>query len=117
MSFSAVKNLETGKFILNEENHLDPNSRSFIAMGGEWEYRNEEDRETLQTIGPLRGPITVLVSKGSPSAKGQGLGLPECFKPCSEQPLGHALFSWLQGQKLMRPYVGAVVLRPPWGHW
>ncbi|KFO33424.1 A disintegrin and metalloproteinase with thrombospondin motifs 2 [Fukomys damarensis] len=57
----AVKNLETGKFILNEENNLDPNSRSFIAMGVEWEYRNEDNRETLQTIGPLRGTITVLV--------------------------------------------------------
>lgn len=62
LPFSAVKNLETGKFILNEENHLDPNSRSFIAMGVEWEYRNEDERETLQTIGPLHGTITVLVS-------------------------------------------------------
>uniref|UniRef100_G3TV70 ADAM metallopeptidase with thrombospondin type 1 motif 2 n=1 Tax=Loxodonta africana TaxID=9785 RepID=G3TV70_LOXAF len=57
----AVKNLETGKFILNEENNLDPNSKSFIAMGVEWEYRNEDDRETLQTMGPLHGTITVLV--------------------------------------------------------
>lgn len=40
----SVKNLETGKFILNEENHLDPNSRSFIAMGVEWEYRKEDGR-------------------------------------------------------------------------
>ncbi|EHB17430.1 A disintegrin and metalloproteinase with thrombospondin motifs 2 [Heterocephalus glaber] len=58
---SPVKNLETGQFILNEENNLDPNSRSFIAMGVEWEYRSEDGRETLQTIGPLRGAITVLV--------------------------------------------------------
>ncbi|XP_058524820.1 A disintegrin and metalloproteinase with thrombospondin motifs 2 isoform X3 [Ochotona princeps] len=57
----AVKNLETGKFILNEENHVDPNSKSFIAMGVEWEYRDEDGRETLQTMGPLRGTITVLV--------------------------------------------------------
>lgn len=62
LPFSAVKNLETGKFILNEENHLDPNSRTFIAMGVEWEYRNEDERETLQTMGPLHGTITVLVS-------------------------------------------------------
>jgi thrombospondin motif-containing protein 2 len=33
-------------------------------MGVEWEYRNEDDRETLQTIGPLHGTITVLVSRG-----------------------------------------------------
>ncbi|XP_060053295.1 A disintegrin and metalloproteinase with thrombospondin motifs 2 isoform X2 [Erinaceus europaeus] len=57
----AVKNLETGKFILNEEADLDPNSKSFIAMGVEWEYRDEDGRETLQTTGPLYGSITVLV--------------------------------------------------------
>ncbi|EPY87659.1 A disintegrin and metalloproteinase with thrombospondin motifs 2 precursor [Camelus ferus] len=57
----AVKNLETGKFILNEENDIDPNSKSFIAMGVEWEYRDEDGRETLQTMGPLHGTITVLV--------------------------------------------------------
>ena len=61
---SAVKNLETGKFILNEENDVDPNSKSFIAMGVEWEYRDEDGRETLQTTGPLHGTITVLVSQG-----------------------------------------------------
>lgn len=66
--FSAVKNLETGKFILNEENDIDPNSKSFIAMGVEWEYRDEDGRETLQTMGPLHGTIAVLVS---PQARGQ----------------------------------------------
>lgn len=60
---SAVKNLETGKFILNEENDVDPNSKTFIAMGVEWEYRDEDGRETLQTMGPLYGTITVLVSQ------------------------------------------------------
>lgn len=62
--FTAVKNLETGTFILNEENDVDPNSKSFIAMGVEWEYRDEDGRETLQTMGPLHGTITVLVSRG-----------------------------------------------------
>ncbi|XP_053766522.1 A disintegrin and metalloproteinase with thrombospondin motifs 2 isoform X3 [Desmodus rotundus] len=57
----AIKNLETGKFILNEENDINPNSKSFIAMGVEWEYRDEDSRETLQTMGPLRGSIAVLV--------------------------------------------------------
>ncbi|XP_053526881.1 A disintegrin and metalloproteinase with thrombospondin motifs 2 isoform X2 [Artibeus jamaicensis] len=57
----AIKNLETGKPILNEENDVDPNSKSFIAMGVEWEYRDEDGRETLQTMGPLRGSIAVLV--------------------------------------------------------
>lgn len=62
--FSAIKNLETGKFILNEENEVGPNSKSFIAMGVEWEYRDEDGRETLQSMGPLHGTIAVLVSPG-----------------------------------------------------
>lgn len=31
-------------------------------MGAEWEYRNDEDREMVQTMGPLRHGITILVS-------------------------------------------------------
>ncbi|XP_076994271.1 A disintegrin and metalloproteinase with thrombospondin motifs 2 [Tamandua tetradactyla] len=57
----AVKNLETGKFILNEENAVTPNPKSFIAMGVEWEHRDEDGRDTLQTMGPLRATIAVLV--------------------------------------------------------
>ncbi|XP_045140613.1 A disintegrin and metalloproteinase with thrombospondin motifs 2 [Echinops telfairi] len=57
----AIKNLETGKFILNEQNDVASTSKSFIAMGVEWEYRDEDGRKTLQTMGPLRGTITVLV--------------------------------------------------------
>ena len=68
LPFTAVKNLETGTFILNEENDVDPNSKSFIAMGVEWEYRDEDGRETLQTMGPLHGTITVLVSRGRDQA-------------------------------------------------
>ncbi|XP_051834688.1 A disintegrin and metalloproteinase with thrombospondin motifs 2 isoform X1 [Antechinus flavipes] len=56
----AIKNQETGKFVLNEEN-LVPDSKVFIDMGVEWEYRNDDDRETVQTMGPLYGAITVLV--------------------------------------------------------
>lgn len=107
---SAVKNLETGKFILNEENDVDPNSKTFIAMGVEWEYRDEDGRETLQTMGPLHGTITVLVSQtgARPAAScsvrrvrqvgqmaaGEGVGwflgalsLPAAFRPCSARPL------------------------------
>lgn len=60
--FSAIKNLETGKFILNEENDVDPSTKSFIAMGVEWEYQDEDGQETLQTMGPLHGTIAILVS-------------------------------------------------------
>lgn len=60
MLFPAIKNRETGKFILNEDNYV-PDSKVFVNMGVEWEYRNDEDRETVQTMGPLRHEIIVLV--------------------------------------------------------
>lgn len=46
---------------MNEENYV-PDSKVFVNMGVEWEYRNDEDREMVQTMGPLRNGITVLVS-------------------------------------------------------
>lgn len=83
LPFSAVKNLETGKFILNDENEVDPSPKSFIAMGVEWEYRDEDGREMLQTTGPLHGTITVLVSpcRARPGCQVGGGG---------KQPLGKA---------------------------
>uniref|UniRef100_A0A8C9NDI6 ADAM metallopeptidase with thrombospondin type 1 motif 2 n=1 Tax=Serinus canaria TaxID=9135 RepID=A0A8C9NDI6_SERCA len=57
----AIKNRETGKFILSEDNYV-PDSKVFIDMGVEWEYRNDDDRETVQTMGPLRHGIVILVS-------------------------------------------------------
>ncbi|XP_018426257.1 PREDICTED: A disintegrin and metalloproteinase with thrombospondin motifs 2-like, partial [Nanorana parkeri] len=58
--YFAIRNQATGKLILNYENHQD--SKVFVKMGIEWDYRNNDNRETLQTIGPLRYPIAVLVS-------------------------------------------------------
>lgn len=60
--FPAIKNRETGKFILSEDNYV-PDSKVFIDMGVEWEYRNDDDRETVQTMGPLRHGIIILVSQ------------------------------------------------------
>lgn len=60
--FPAIKNRETGKFILSEDNYV-PDSKVFIDMGVEWEYRNDDDRETVQTMGPLRHGIVILVSQ------------------------------------------------------
>ncbi|KAJ7419834.1 A disintegrin and metalloproteinase with thrombospondin motif 2 [Pitangus sulphuratus] len=57
----AIKNRETGKFILSEDNYV-PDSKVFIDMGVEWEYRNDDDRETVQTMGPLRNGIVILVT-------------------------------------------------------
>uniref|UniRef100_A0A8C0UQT7 ADAM metallopeptidase with thrombospondin type 1 motif 2 n=1 Tax=Cyanistes caeruleus TaxID=156563 RepID=A0A8C0UQT7_CYACU len=56
----AIKNRETGKLILSEDNYV-PDSKVFIDMGVEWEYRNDDDRETVQTMGPLRNGIVILV--------------------------------------------------------
>ncbi|NWZ20773.1 ATS2 metalloproteinase, partial [Asarcornis scutulata] len=56
----AIKNRETGRFILSEDNYV-PDSKVFIDMGVEWEYRNDDDRETVQTMGPLRNGIVILV--------------------------------------------------------
>lgn len=58
--FPAIKNGATGKFILSEDNYV-PDSKVFIDMGVEWEYRNDDDRETVQTMGPLRNGIVILV--------------------------------------------------------
>ncbi|XP_062826362.1 A disintegrin and metalloproteinase with thrombospondin motifs 2 isoform X2 [Anolis carolinensis] len=55
----AIKNKETGKFILNEDNYV-PDSKVFVNMGVEWDYRNDDDREMVQTMGPLRNGIIVL---------------------------------------------------------
>ncbi|KAH0629818.1 hypothetical protein JD844_012218, partial [Phrynosoma platyrhinos] len=55
----AIKNRETGKFILNEDNYV-PDSKVFVNMGLEWEYRNDDDREMVQTMGPLRNGIIIL---------------------------------------------------------
>ncbi|MGH0116768.1 UNVERIFIED_CONTAM: hypothetical protein FKN15_051494 [Acipenser sinensis] len=56
----AVKNQATGKFILNGEGEF-PESRAFIESGVEWEYHNDDDKETIQTTGPLNYGIMVMI--------------------------------------------------------
>ncbi|XP_069508763.1 A disintegrin and metalloproteinase with thrombospondin motifs 2 isoform X2 [Ambystoma mexicanum] len=56
----AIRNQVTGKFILNEDNYV-PDSKMFIDMGIEWEYRNDDNRESVQAIGPLHHGIVILV--------------------------------------------------------
>uniref|UniRef100_A0A7N6F7E0 ADAM metallopeptidase with thrombospondin type 1 motif 2 n=1 Tax=Anabas testudineus TaxID=64144 RepID=A0A7N6F7E0_ANATE len=56
----AVKNMASGKFFLNGENEY-PKSRSIIEKGIEWEYQNDNDKETLQTTGPLRHGILIMM--------------------------------------------------------
>ncbi|CAN2387292.1 collagen catabolic process [Pristimantis euphronides] len=57
----AIKNQATGKFILNDENESLQSSKVFVKMGIEWEYRNDANRETIQTMGPLKSPIVILI--------------------------------------------------------
>ncbi|XP_045886115.1 A disintegrin and metalloproteinase with thrombospondin motifs 2-like [Micropterus dolomieu] len=56
----AVKNVASGLFFLNGENEY-PESRSLIEKGVEWEYENDNDKETLQTTGPLRHGILIMM--------------------------------------------------------
>ncbi|XP_061541194.1 A disintegrin and metalloproteinase with thrombospondin motifs 2-like isoform X1 [Phycodurus eques] len=56
----AVKNVASGLFFINGENEY-PESRSVIEKGVEWEYENDKDKETLQTTGPLRHGILIMV--------------------------------------------------------
>lgn len=57
---TAVKNVASGLFFLNGENEY-PESHSVIEKGVEWEYENDNDKETLQTTGPLRHGILIMV--------------------------------------------------------
>ncbi|XP_066205594.1 A disintegrin and metalloproteinase with thrombospondin motifs 14 isoform X2 [Saccopteryx leptura] len=56
----AVKNQVTGSFVLNPKGKEDT-SRTFTAMGLEWEYTVEDTKESLRTSGPLPEAIAVLV--------------------------------------------------------
>ncbi|XP_030252912.1 A disintegrin and metalloproteinase with thrombospondin motifs 2-like isoform X1 [Sparus aurata] len=56
----AVKNVASGLLFLNGENDY-PESRSVIEKGVEWEYANDNDKETLQTTGPLRHGILIMM--------------------------------------------------------
>uniref|UniRef100_A0AAY3ZTB5 ADAM metallopeptidase with thrombospondin type 1 motif, 14 n=1 Tax=Denticeps clupeoides TaxID=299321 RepID=A0AAY3ZTB5_9TELE len=56
----AVKNQVTGNFILNAQSD-EATSKTFIENGLEWEYLNENDKESLKTTGPLHEGILVLV--------------------------------------------------------
>uniref|UniRef100_A0A8C5E0T6 A disintegrin and metalloproteinase with thrombospondin motifs 2-like n=1 Tax=Gouania willdenowi TaxID=441366 RepID=A0A8C5E0T6_GOUWI len=56
----AVKSIASGLFFLNGESQY-PESRSVIEKGVEWEYENDNDKETLQTTGPLRHGIQIMM--------------------------------------------------------
>lgn len=57
----AVKNQETGHLFLNSEDEI-PRSRVVIEKGVGWEYRNTEEQESIQTTGPLKYRVVLMVS-------------------------------------------------------
>ncbi|XP_072295328.1 A disintegrin and metalloproteinase with thrombospondin motifs 2-like isoform X1 [Eucyclogobius newberryi] len=56
----AVKNVASGLFFLNGESD-NPETRSLIEKGVEWEYENDNGKETLQSTGPLRHGVLIMV--------------------------------------------------------
>lgn len=62
--FAAVKNQATGDVFLNDEDDF-PESRTVIEKGVEWEYQNNDDMELVQTSGPLKYAVLVMVSPNS----------------------------------------------------
>lgn len=57
----AVKNQETGHLFLNDEDEL-PESRVVIEKGVMWEYSNSEEQDFIQTTGPLKYEVLLMVS-------------------------------------------------------
>lgn len=62
VSCPAVKNQVTGHLFLNDEDEF-PESRVVIEKGVAWEYTNNDDRESVQTTGPLKYGVLVMVSQ------------------------------------------------------
>uniref|UniRef100_A0A3Q3MS32 ADAM metallopeptidase with thrombospondin type 1 motif, 2a n=1 Tax=Labrus bergylta TaxID=56723 RepID=A0A3Q3MS32_9LABR len=54
-------NQETGHLFLNDEDEL-PDSRVLIEKGVVWEYINNEEQESIQTTGPLKYGVLLMVT-------------------------------------------------------
>lgn len=65
-----MKNQDTGHLFLNDEHEL-PESRVVIEKGVAWEYRNteEEEEESIQTTGPLKYGVVLMVSPSACEAQ------------------------------------------------
>lgn len=64
----AVKNQATDHIFLNDEGDF-PESRTVIEKGVAWEYTNNDDMETVQTTGPLKYGVLIMVRMSIISAK------------------------------------------------
>ncbi|KAJ8281573.1 hypothetical protein COCON_G00040920 [Conger conger] len=56
----AVKNQATGQIFLNGEGES-PDTRNVVEKGVEWEYENDDDRESVQTTGPLKYGVVIMI--------------------------------------------------------
>uniref|UniRef100_A0A671XA34 ADAM metallopeptidase with thrombospondin type 1 motif, 2a n=1 Tax=Sparus aurata TaxID=8175 RepID=A0A671XA34_SPAAU len=56
----AVKNQDTGHLFLNDEDEL-PETRVVIEKGVMWQYSNTEEKESVQTTGPLKYGVLLMV--------------------------------------------------------
>uniref|UniRef100_A0A8C1ZF26 ADAM metallopeptidase with thrombospondin type 1 motif, 2 n=1 Tax=Cyprinus carpio TaxID=7962 RepID=A0A8C1ZF26_CYPCA len=56
----AVRNKASGDFFLNAHEDY-PETRSVIEKGLEWEYENKNNKDTIQTSGPLKNDVVVMV--------------------------------------------------------
>ncbi|KAJ4919213.1 hypothetical protein JOQ06_007855 [Pogonophryne albipinna] len=56
----AMTNTETGHLFLNAEAEL-PESRVVIEKGAMWEYSNTDEQESIQTTGPLKYGVLLMV--------------------------------------------------------
>ncbi|XP_058654418.1 A disintegrin and metalloproteinase with thrombospondin motifs 2-like isoform X3 [Onychostoma macrolepis] len=56
----AVRNKASGDFFLNAHGDY-PETRSVIEKGLEWEYENKNNKDTIQTSGPLKNDIVVMI--------------------------------------------------------
>lgn len=65
----AVKNQETGHLFLNDEDEL-PESRKLIEKGVVWEYNRTGELESIQTTGPLKYDVLLMVSPEVPEETG-----------------------------------------------
>lgn len=63
-----MKNVASGLLFINAEEEK-TESHSVIEKGVEWEYENDNDKETLQTTGPLRHGVLVMVKKKKKETK------------------------------------------------
>lgn len=57
----AVKNKATGDFFLNSHGDY-PETRSVIEKGLEWQYENKNYKDSIQTNGPLKNDVVIMVS-------------------------------------------------------